>query len=236
MKNILIVLVAILLLGGCSSKQQKSLHGSISNKILSIEDAYLPKYTIIKTEDVSYKDRGVTVNRILYRVTFPKGLSSTDIYDSFRYLTKKTYEELDIRNISIFAYYPDDDVNNAYTIGMFDIDLTQDAEPEFVISDSYFKNVKDLLKKGDVVVLNTKEEYDKTAKEFIPAKRTKISNNPSDFTNCDYIPNGTEAKIVDIFKKRLTSEYAWISYKVYIPQIKKEVWVSDDCITQCKND
>lgn len=231
MKKILFILLIILSFNGCSGKQQKTPNGSVSNEILSIEATYSPKYKIVKTEDISYKDRGVTVPRILYRVTFPKGLSSTDIYDSFRYLTKKTYEERDIKNISIYAYYPNDDVKNAYTIGMFDVDLAQDMEPEFTISDSYFRQEKTTLKKGDMVILSTKEEYDKKTKEFIPTKRTKISNSPSDFTDCDYIPNGTEAEIIDVFKKKLTSEYTWVSYKVYIPKIKKDFWVSDDCIT-----
>lgn len=236
MKNFLFAVITILSIYGCSGKQQKAPQENMAHEILSIEDTYSPKYKIVKAEDISYKDRGVTVARILYRVTFPKGLSSTDIYDSFRYLTKKTYEEKSIRNISIFAYYPNDDVESAYTIGMFEVDLSQDTEPKFEISNSYFKEEKELMKKGDVVALITKEEYDKKTKEFVPAKRTKISNSPSDFTNCDYIPNGTEAKITDVFKKRLTSEYTWISYKVYIAKIKKEVWVSEYCVVSHKAD
>ena len=92
------------------------------------------------------------ISRILYRIVFPKGLSSTDIYDNFKYLTKKNYEENGIRNISIFAYYPDDDINNAYTIGMFEIDLAQDDMPKLVIADSYFKAEKALIEKGNFVV------------------------------------------------------------------------------------
>ena len=113
---------------------------------------------------------------------------------------------------------------------MFEVDLTQDTKPNLVIADSYFKNESITIEKNDTIILETKEEYNKDTQKFQPAKRTKISNNPSDFTNCDYVPNGTEAKVVDVFRKRLTSDYTWISYKVYIEKLNKEVWVSDDCV------
>ena len=124
------------------------------------------------------------------------------------------------------------DINNAYTIGMFEIDLAQDDMPKLVIADSYFKAEKALIEKGNFVVLNTKTEYDTNTRKFIETQRTKISNNPSDFNDCDYVPNGTEAKVTDIFSKRLTSDYTWVSYKVYISKLNKEVWVSDDCVTK----
>lgn len=234
MKTVLLSVLCFLCIvcDGCSGGKKKDSLNAVKNEILNISETFNPNYNIVKTEDISYIDKGVKVSRILYRITLPKGLSSTDIYDNFRYLTKKNYEENGIRNISIFAYYPDDDINNAYTIGMFEIDLAQDDMPKLVIADSYFKAEKALIEKGNFVVLNTKTEYDTNTRKFIETQRTKISNNPSDFNDCDYVPNGTEAKVTDIFSKRLTSDYTWVSYKVYISKLNKEVWVSDDCITK----
>ena len=230
MKIFLIFSILFLILEGCSGGKQNA---EIANKeLFNLDEAFVPRYKVVKTEDISYKERGVKISRILYRIVFPKGLSSTEIYDNFKYLTKKNYEENGIRNISIFAYYPDDDINNAYTIGMFEIDLAQDDMPKLVIADSYFKAEKALIEKGNFVVLNTKTEYDTNTRKFIETQRTKISNNPSDFNDCDYVPNGTEAKVTDIFSKRLTSDYTWVSYKVYISKLNKEVWVSDDCVTK----
>lgn len=230
MKTFLFYVLCVLSILGCSGSKKKVSISTAKDEILSIKETFSPDYKIINTEDISYKDNGVRVSRILYRITFPKGLSSTEIYDNFRYLTKKTYIEKGIRNISIFAYYPDDNMNSPYTIGMFEVDLAQDTKPNLVIADSYFKNESITIEKNDTIILETKEEYNKDTQKFQPAKRTKISNNPSDFTNCDYVPNGTEAKVVDVFRKRLTSDYTWISYKVYIEKLNKEVWVSDDCV------
>ena len=140
MKIFLIFSILFLILEGCSGGKQNA---EIANKeLFNLDEAFVPRYKVVKTEDISYKERGVKISRILYRIVFPKGLSSTDIYDNFKYLTKKNYEENGIRNISIFAYYPDDDINNAYTIGMFEIDLAQDDMPKLVIADSYFKAEK----------------------------------------------------------------------------------------------
>lgn len=222
--------ISCVLFAGCSGEKKKMSSGVVQNEIFNLEETFVPKYNIVQTEDISYKEEGIRIARILYRVTFPKGLSYTDIYDSFRYLAKKTYDEKGIKNISIFAYYPDDKIDSPYTIGMFEANPAQDNNPKLIIADSYFKEDSIQIEKGNIIVLNTKEEYDKKAGKFIAAQRTKISNNPSDFNDCDYVPNGTEAKIVDIFRKRLTSNYTWISYKVYIKKINREVWVSDDCV------
>lgn len=234
MKTVLLSLLCFLCIvcNGCSGGKKKDSLNEVKNEILDISETFNPNYNIVKIEDISYMDKGVKVSRILYRIKLPKGLSSIDIYDNFRYLTKKTYNEKGIRNISIFAYYPDDNVDSPYTIGMFEVDLSQNNNPNLIIADSYFNEDSITIKKNDTIILETKEEYNKETKKFQPAKRTKISDNPSDFTNCDYVPNGTEAKVVDVFKKRLTSDYTWISYKVYIAKLKKEVWVSDDCVSK----
>lgn len=99
MKIFLIFSILFLILEGCSGGKQNA---EIANKeLFNLDEAFVPRYKVVKTEDISYKERGVKISRILYRIVFPKGLSSTDIYDNFKYLTKKNYEENGIRNISI---------------------------------------------------------------------------------------------------------------------------------------
>lgn len=203
------------------AQEYKELNKAEDNT-LKLDPAFKPKYSTIKQQDISYSG----YKRYTYRVKFPTGLSKEDIQNTFTYITKKAISQ-NIVDVTIFAYYLDDDENGAYTIGKYEY-KDSEKKPSIIINDSYFIKESNIAKVGDIVVFDTKEEYDRALQGFRVTDRTRVSNEAKDFSDKKYMPNGTEGEVIEIDKARLINGEVLITYKVRIKKGNKIVWVSAD--------
>ena len=106
------------------------------------------------------------------------------------------------------------------------------------ISVSTLNNQKDekelstiAIKKGDIVKLIKKEEWDSEKQQWIKATKTSIFSDKRSLTDEHLIaifPNGTEAEVTDIYEERLNNGTIWRVYKVKTKtNPSNEGWIAD---------
>lgn len=238
MKNLILSLACFILVG-C----EKNIRD-----IIPVSSSFEPSYSVVENTDISIN----SAQMLRVKIILPKQLSETEIIDNCRSFVISNYDITGIRNVTMFAYNNESEINGPYTIGIYEFcpygdwnrtneDVKNDAYREnYKINQSYFKSQTATTSYtqnpgvGSKIVLNTEREWSFKKQEFISAKTTKLSNNPTDFSD-DYIvkiKNGTKATIVDVYSK-ITGEYEWIAYKVELSD-KKTGWVLSDDIIETK--
>ena len=227
MKKVLLLFVLIVttLFSSCSSRMEKK---------LPIPEDFTPNYEIVSQDDIQYKSDGYDIFRYSFRIILPEGLTEKEIKYNFRKIVLDTYEETNIKNISIFAYLDIVEANGPYTIAMYEFcpygdwsrtdecysTPTESYEENLIVNPSYFiettESPKEDVAIDDYVILNRKTKWNSSTQKLVPASNVKVSKNKRDFNdeNVTYVNNGTKVKILDIYSERLSSTSKWVVYKI----------------------
>lgn len=241
--KLIVVLLMIFQAQGCINTQKKrvvdndnSVECSSFKEKFPIPNDFTPVYQIASFEDLSYMYGGHKIDRHQYRIILPRGLSEEDIKLNMRHLAMQKHAQIGVKNLSILAYRDKNEINGAYTAALYElcpygkweqtnVKFSEESyEENFIVSSTYSQN--DKFSKGQKVTLNSETEYDRKKQEFVAATKTKVSSEPSNFSdeNIRWIKNGTPGVIIDIFRKP-----HWIAYKVKFnnPSIN-EGWVLEE--------
>lgn len=241
--ELIVVLLAIIQAEGCVNTQKKRMvdtenraESSSFEEKFPIPNDFSPVYKDISFEDLSYIYGGNKIDRHQYRIILPRGLSNHEIKSNMRHLAMHKYKQLGVKNLSILAYKDKSEINGAYTAALYELCpygkweqtnvkcSNESYEENFIVSPTYSQY--DKFTKGQKVKLNSETEYDRKKQEFFAATKTKVSSEPSNFSddNIRKIKNGTTGVIIDIFSKP-----HWIAYKVKFDNpALNEGWVLEE--------
>lgn len=214
---------------------------NIENAITFFSESTTPSYRIAKHENLDIKINGDIVKRVQLRIILPKDLSIEEVVDNFRFAALDFNKEINYNAISIMAYYNENEINGQYTIGMYELcpygNWSRSTEKASIekYKESYdiHKSYSDQINNNNieinrVVSLNRKEQWDRNSQKFIKSTTAKMFDNPTNMGDEFLIKefrNGTKAKVIDVFEKRLSGGSMWRSYKININGI--EGWVSE---------
>lgn len=248
-KNRCFLVLICLIAGACNSipntNGAKEKADAVQNQIeiedlIIIPESFNPVFKIAKTEDLSYFDKGIKIKRIQQRILIPKGLSKDDVINNLRKSALDLYKEEPLRAISILAYYNKNEINKSYTIAMYefcpfgDWEIAnsnvrlQDYKENCKINKPYFENKKDMIQKGDVVILNRKQEWNVQQQSMIEATKTQLFDDNRSLSEEHLVAefkNGTKAEVIEVYEEQMTGGMIWRVYKVRVGN--SSGWVAD---------
>lgn len=93
------------------------------------------------------------------------------------------------------------------------------------------KELSTIIKKGDVVKLFKKKEWNSEKQQWVKATKVAIYSDKRSLTDehlIEVFPNDTKAEVIDIYEERLNSGSMWRVYKVKTKTSpSKDGWIAD---------
>lgn len=93
------------------------------------------------------------------------------------------------------------------------------------------KELSNAIKKGDVVKLFKKKEWNSEKQQWVKATKVAIFSDKRSLTDehiIEVFPNDTKAEVTDIYEERLSSGSIWRVYKIKTKTSpSKEGWIAD---------
>lgn len=98
------------------------------------------------------------------------------------------------------------------------------------------KESTNIFKKGDIVRLFKKEEWSVKQRQMVKATKASIFSDKRSLTDEHLVatyPNGTKAKIIEVYEEKLRDNSIWRVYKVKtMTSPSKEGWIADFNVMQ----
>ncbi len=212
----------------CNSGSDKGTTTAVKKTIdemVKIPTYFMKNYSLEKEEDLSHNG----IVRTQLRITVPIGLSKYDIENNIKNAVIECYKKTESDGISVLVFEKGDNIESAYSVAMgefapmgnWSLVQTNAALSTFKLKveykDAYFNPKSQTFKKGGSIKLYQEKAGSRAERKMVKVTSVPLSKSAREWTDefiIVKISNNTSAKIIDIYKEKLTDGSEFIRYRV----------------------